>query len=92
MHRTWLAICSIGFLGFCFVPNPIDPGVCSSRGWGIPFAVFASWCECFLDENPSAFRIKGVVIDLCLWALIYFIGLKLIRLVKSAPCRPEPFN
>src|SRR5215813_9908172 len=57
----------LAFVLSMFIVNPFIPDVCTSKGYGYPFPVYISWCECFINKQPSSVQYFYIVFDFGIW-------------------------
>ena len=78
MGRTVFFIggCILAATLACVLPNPWDPDICTSMGYGLPSAARVDWCPCI--EGEPSIRAANVGVDSAagvgVWALIYAGG------------------
>jgi len=61
------------FFIFAHAPNPFDPDVCTSRGYGVPFASHVSWCGCHGGKEENR---RGPQIGYLAFALIAVLAVQ----------------
>jgi hypothetical protein len=79
--------CIVSFALTALAENPLIPDVCTSMGYGHPFPVYISWCECFTDNPQPAINVAYLSLDLILWiGLWLLLNLIFYRNPKSGKC------
>ena len=71
--------CAIAFAFLTFFGAPFMPDACTSQGYGYPFPIFMSRCECVTEGFPLTVSFSYLVYDLVFWSsvwLIFGFGLK----------------
>jgi hypothetical protein len=65
--------CLAIFVLLAIIGNPFESDICASKGYGYPFPVYISWCECFSEGYPPSVYFSYVVSDLLFWGIIWLI-------------------
>lgn len=65
-------ICAGTFLLLMVFGNPFVPDVCASSGYGYPYPVYITWCECFIENYPPSINVSYVLFDSLFWISLWW--------------------
>lgn len=72
--RLLSPVVGAGLVSLAFVlgaPNPFDPDVCTSEGYGYPLAGYIEWCACFGAKTEV--RFLSIFMNAGVWAAMFLL-------------------